>query len=105
MQVRISSRRCEVPEAAKRRAEQRIQKMVRYDARLSAAEVVFSEERHVRKVEGILSLDGSEPLVATGEGDQFLEAVDRLCERLNRRLRRRRAALKERRVGSGDGSV
>ncbi len=93
MRVQIVARQCEVPPAARERAEEQMKKLSRYDSTLSSAEIIFSEERHLRQVEAILMLDGEGPAVAKGEGDDFRSAVDRSAERLSKILRRRRDQL------------
>lgn len=66
----------------------------KYDARVSAAEVVFEEEKLTRKVEVILSVDRGDPVVAHGEGAEFRTALDKVVDRLSRRLRRQRDRVK-----------
>lgn len=90
MRIQIVTRHCDVPSRVRERAESRVRKLVRYEPRLSAAELIFEEEKHLRKVEGILSVDGEEPVVARGEGTEFRAAVDQVGDRLARMLRRRR---------------
>ena len=90
MRVQIATRRCDVPRQVLERARSRVEKLTRYDPRLSAADLVFEEERHHRKVEGVFSADGGEPIVARGEGEHFRAALDRMVDRVSRRLRRRR---------------
>lgn len=91
MRVQIACRHCEVSERLKERAEARVRKLERYEPRVQSAEIVFSEERHVRKVEGILSIAGAEPVVAQGEGGEFREAIDQMTDRLGKILRRAHA--------------
>jgi ribosomal subunit interface protein len=91
VRVQIAARHCEVPEPVLARTEQQVKKLAKYDPRVSAAEVVFEIEKHVKRVEGILSIDRDEPVVARGEGDDFRLAVDQLVDRLARMLRRRRS--------------
>lgn len=93
MRVQIVARRCEVPGTARERAEEQMRKLARYDETLSSAEVIFTEERHLRQVEVILSLDGEGPAVAKGEATDFRAAVDQVAERLQKILRRRRDQL------------
>lgn len=90
MRIQIAARHCEVPEALRQRAETQLRKMLRYEPRLSGAELVFETEAHVKKVDAVLSVDGTDPVVARGEGLEFRDALDRLADRLRRRLRRRR---------------
>lgn len=89
MRVQIAQRHCDVPEPIRERVRSRIERLVRYDSRLSRAEVVFEEERHRKKVEAILSVDRDEPVVARAEADEYRAAVDRLVDKLARILRKR----------------
>lgn len=92
MRVQIVARRCEVPEAVRDRAQAQVEKLVRYEPRISSAEVVFWEEKHSKQVEAILSTNSrSEPVVAQGEGDTFRAALDTAADRLAKILRRRRS--------------
>jgi ribosome-associated translation inhibitor RaiA len=72
-----------------------MENLTHYDPDVSAAEVVYEEEKHVRKVEVILSIDRADPIVASGEGDEFRAALDQVVDRLRRMLRRRRGQLKD----------
>lgn len=91
MRVQIATRRCDVPESVRTRATEQIVKLQKYDPRLSAAELIFEVEKHVKKVEAILSIDGEGTVVGRGEGEDFRGAVDSMADRLARRLRRRRS--------------
>jgi ribosomal subunit interface protein len=94
MRVQIAARRCEIPDTVRTRTEQQIGKLSKYEPRLSGAEVVFEIEKHVKKVEAVLSVDRDEPVVAKGEGGEFREAVDQMVDRLTRILKRRRSQKK-----------
>jgi len=98
MRVQIAARHCDVPDHVKERAEAQLRKLEKYEPGLSAAEVVFKEEKHVKSVEGILSIDRVEPVVAEGDGDDFTRAVDKLVERLGRILRKGRSRRMDRRT-------
>ena len=93
MRVQIAARHCDVPEPVRARLREQLEKLTRYDPRVSGADVVFEVEKHVRKVEAIVSVDGGANLVGHGEGDDFRAAVDQVTDRLARRLRRRRSQL------------
>jgi ribosomal subunit interface protein len=69
-------------------------RLAKYDPRVGAAEVVFEEEKRTRKVEVVLSVDRSEPVVAHGEGEEFRTALDQVVDRLSRMLKRQRAQAK-----------
>ena len=90
MRIQIATRNGDVPETVRDRARTQVERLTRYEPRLSSAEIVFDEERHIRKVEGILSVDGSAPVVASGEGDDFRPALDQMLDRVSRMLRRQR---------------
>lgn len=95
MRIQVTARHVHVPDSVRRRAEERFGRLDRFDPRLSAVEVVFDEEKHVRRVEGILHIDGSGTIVATAEGTDFRDALDRLVDKLSRRLRRRRERVRD----------
>ncbi len=95
MRVQITARRCEISDALRDRTEALVLKLQKYDPRVSAADVVFEEERHQRKVEAILSIDRDDPVVAHGEGSDFPGAVDQLVDRLRKILRRRRSQVRD----------
>ena len=93
MRVQLSARHCEIPDAVRARAEDRVARLTRYDPRLSSAEVVFEIEKHLHKVEAVLSIHGDGTVVAKGEGPDFRIAVDQLVDRLAKVLRRRRSQV------------
>lgn len=95
MRVQIAARHCEIPDSVRERTEEQVARLTRYDPRLSAAEVVFKEEKRIRTVEVILSVDRDEPVIAHGEAGEFREALDRVIERLARMLRRRRDRIRD----------
>jgi len=102
MRVQFAARHCEVPEPVLERARTRLSGLVRYDPRLAAAEVVFEEERHRKRVEVILSVDRREPIVVGGEGTDFKGALDLTLDRASRRLRRLRARAVDRQASPRD---
>ena len=105
MRVQIAARQCEIPESVRTRTEEQIQKLNKYEPRLSGAEVVFQTEKHLKKVEAVLKVDREEPVVAGGEGVEFREALDLMVDRLAKILRRRRSQKKEHHRPSFSDSV
>jgi ribosomal subunit interface protein len=91
MRVQTVTRHCDVPETVLERADHRFKRLVRFDPALASAEVIFAEEKHRKRVEGILSLHGEEPAVARAEEDSFHAAVEAVADRLEKILRRRRS--------------
>ena len=95
MRVQIAARHCEVPDTIRYRTEEQLGKLTKYEPRLSGAEVVFEVEKHLKKVDAILKVDREEPVLASGEGVEFREAVDQMVDRLSKILRRRRKQMKD----------
>lgn len=93
MRVQIAARHCDIPDSVRRRTEEQITRIGKYDNRVAGAEVVFEEEKRTRRVEVILSVNGGEPVVAHGEGEEFRTALDKVVDRLSRILKRQRAQL------------
>ncbi len=98
MEVRITSRHTTLPESLRARTEELLSKLNKYDARVSVVEVIFDEEKNSKKVEGILRIDRSASIVATGEGDEFSEALSQVNERLVRQLRKLHEQRKDHRA-------
>jgi len=96
MRVQIAARHCEIPDTVRSRTEDQLGRLSKYEPRLSGADVVFQVEKHVKKVEAVLSVDRGEPVVASGEGVEFREAVDQMVDRLSRMLKRKRKQMKDR---------
>jgi len=95
MRVNIVARHCEVPDTIRDRTEEQLGKLSKYEPRLAGAEVVFDVEKHLKKVDAILKVDREEPVLASGEGFEFREAVDQMVDRLSKILRRRRKQMKD----------
>jgi len=100
MEVRITSRHMTLPESLRTRAEELLSKLNKYDARVSVIDVVFDEEKNSKKVEGILHIDRSDPIIATGEGADFNEALGQVNDRLARQLRKLRGQTTDHRAPS-----
>jgi ribosomal subunit interface protein len=88
--VQISARHCDVPAEVLERTETQVASLSKYSPRASAAEVVYMEEKLTRVAEIIMHIDGGEPVVARGEGDEFRTALDQVIDRMSRQLRRQR---------------
>jgi ribosome-associated translation inhibitor RaiA len=95
MRIQIVARHAAVPDDVVERVHELLPKLQRFDPNLSHAEVIFTEERHIKKAEGILYLDHEEPAVAEGEGIDFRAALDQMSDRTGKILRRRRRQEKD----------
>jgi ribosomal subunit interface protein len=90
MRIQITGRHCDVPKTVLERTETQITALAKYEERASAADVVYTEEKQGRRVEVMIHIDGSEAVVAHGEGDSFRSALDQVVERARRMLRKQR---------------
>lgn len=91
MRIQIVARHCSPSELTRERAVAQFDRLTRYHPRLTAAEVIFREGRREMEVEGVLSIDGHDPVVARGVGESFDIAADQVIDRLGRILRKLRA--------------
>ena len=94
MRIQVAARHCEIPDSVRTRTEEQVVRLAKYDPRIDSANVVYEEEKRVRRVEVILSVHGGEPVVARGEGEEFRTALDKVVDRLGRILRRKRSQAK-----------
>ena len=100
MEVRITSRHSTLPESVRDRTQELLSKLNKYGARVSAVEVIFDEEKNSKKIEGILHIDGRDPIVAAGAGHDFNEALRQVNDRLKRQLRKLREQVTDHRAPS-----
>jgi len=89
VRIQITARHCEIGQDVRDRAEELIERVKRFDPRLSSADVIFSQEGKQRRAEGILHIDGKDHVVAHGDAHDFLAALDRMYDRLAKILRRK----------------
>ncbi|HKK50717.1 MAG TPA: ribosome-associated translation inhibitor RaiA [Myxococcota bacterium] len=94
MRIQITARHCEIGQDVRERAEELIERVKRFDPGLSSAEVVFTEEGRQYRAEGILHIDGKDHVVAQGDADDLMAALDQMYDRLSKILRRKRSAEK-----------
>ena len=87
MDVRMTLRHTTVSDSLRARTEKLLSKLSKYDDRVSAVDVIFAEEKKFKKIEAILHVDRSDLVVASGQGDDFNEALKQVNDRLVRQLR------------------
>ena len=90
MRVQITARHCDVPSEVLERTQEQVESLSKYESRATAADVVYEEVKVTRRVEVIIHIDGAEPVIAHGEGSEFRAALDEVCGRLARMLRKQR---------------
>lgn len=90
MRITITERHCQVPSRVATRTESVVGGLNKYEERATAAEVIFTDEKHTKKAEVIVHIDGAPHVVAKGEGADFRSAIDQATDRIKRRLRDQR---------------
>jgi ribosome-associated translation inhibitor RaiA len=90
VRVQVTERRCEVPKVVLARAQEQAEALTKYEQRATAAEIVFIDEKHTRRVEMIVHIDAAEPAIGHGEGRDFRSALDQSLDRVRRMLRENR---------------
>lgn len=88
MQMIITGRHCEVDADVKDIIRQRFEHLVRFESRVSRAEVTLTAVKRGFEAEGLLSVDRADRIHARAEADEMRTAVDRVVEKLGRQLRR-----------------
>ncbi len=91
MRVQVTARHCEISDTIRERANELMEKVARFDPRVSAIELIFEEEKRTNSVEAIVSRDRVDPVVAKAEASEWTAALDILFDRLSRQIRRGRA--------------
>ena len=82
MEIRITSRHTDLSDDLRERTEEVVAKLSKYEPRISVAEVIFDDEGCSKTAEGIIHVDRGEPVVASGEGDEFRAALHPMVDRL-----------------------
>ena len=95
MRIQITERHCNVPSNVLERTEEQLAALEKYDPRASSADVVYEEEKHVKKTEIIVHIDGVEPVIASGQAPEFRTSLDQALDRLRRQLRKQRKRRRE----------
>jgi ribosomal subunit interface protein len=95
MQVNITARHCRVPDRVRSEAEERVQRLQRYEPRVNDAVVAFDTDHGDKKVETRVYVAGTHSIVAHGSGESFKTALDRSIDRLTRQLKRRRERVRD----------
>ncbi len=92
MDVRLTARHCSISDSLRRRANERLSALGRYEPTLSAADVRLASDHGSPVAEVRLHCRGT-ALQASAGGDTLQLALDAAVERAERQLRRRRDRL------------
>lgn len=96
MKTRIITRHCEISQSLRDRTHEVLDKLDRFDPRVTAVDVTFEEQKRSRRIDALVKVRGDDHVVAHAEAEEFREALDALGERLAKILRRRRSQLVDR---------
>nr|PZN89282.1 MAG: ribosome-associated translation inhibitor RaiA [bacterium] len=100
MIINISARHCRVADSIRRRAEDRLRKMVRFEPRIDSADVVFEHDHGFYAVEVRAFVTGRSTVVAHAAAADARAALDQVLSRLGTRLRRQHDRSREHSVGT-----
>ena len=92
MDVRITTRHCSISDTLRRRTNERLEALQRYEPTLTAADVRFASDHGSPAAEVRLILRRT-TLQAGAGGETFQTALDAAVARAERQLRRRRERL------------
>lgn len=96
MQVNITARHCNVPDRVKALAQERVQRLTKYEPRVEAATIEFDDDHGDKLVETRLAVSGSHSIVAHASGETFDSALAKSLERVATQLKRRHERIRER---------
>lgn len=88
MQVIVSARHTELTDGLREEINQQLQRLERFDPRVSRANVTLLEQKTHCEVEALLSVDRADRIHAHADGPDFRTAVARVVDRLSTQLKR-----------------
>lgn len=102
MQVNITARHCEIPDALRTRAESVLDRLGNYGLELVEGAVVFDVEAMSQRAEVRLRAATGDMVVAKDHGPDHRTALDRAEEKLKRQLKKVARRLRQRRRPEAD---
>ena len=95
MEITFYGRHMAVTEGLKAQAEEKLARLERYFARMGRIQVRFETPDPRPSVSVVVPVARGGTIVAEAEGADYLEAVGRVVEKLERQLKRYKARLRE----------
>jgi len=95
MLINVSARHCRVADSIRRRAEDRLRRMVRFEPRVDSADVVFEHDHGLYAVEVRAFVTGRSTVIAHAAAADARSALDQVLSRLGTQLRRQRDRSRE----------
>ncbi|MEJ2503415.1 MAG: ribosome-associated translation inhibitor RaiA [Gemmatimonadota bacterium] len=95
MDVRMTTRHVDLSDTFRKLAEERVQKLGKYEPRLIAVDLIFEDDHGRFTTEARADVPGRPPLVARTAADGRRKSLDQTLRKLSRQLRRERSKLTE----------
>ncbi len=105
MNVSVTARHCSLPDSTRRRVEDAVARLTRFDDRMTAIEVLFEKDSASILAEIRAVLPGRGPLLARGRATTYRVALDDAASKLVRQVKRERERRRRHRVtGAAPGT-
>ena len=91
MDVRITTRHVDITAGFAEYADERTRKLIKFDPRLAAVDLIFDEEHGMFSTEARAEVPGVSPLVAKAEDNDRRKSLDSALDKLGRQLKRERS--------------
>lgn len=106
MQINISTRHGNLSTASQEKITERVEKLLRFNDRLTATEVTVDlEHTETPRVEFRVSVEKAEDFVATDENEKLLAAVDSCLHKVEQQLRKHKEKVQGHRGATGRRTV
>lgn len=99
MNVTITARHCTISEPLQQHALEGVERLGRFNRKITSAEITFQEDGGRMTVEAVLKVSGAAPMVAAATAHGLREALDQMLERLAKQVRRGRERRIDKRTG------
>lgn len=90
MNVSVTARHCSLPSSTRRRIEDAVTRLTRFDDRLTAVEVLFEKDSASILAEIRAALPGRGLLLARGRATTYRTALDDAVAKMTRQIKRER---------------
>jgi len=96
MLINVSARRCRVADSVRRRAEERLRRMMRFEPRIHSADLIFEHDHGLHAVEVRAFVTGRSTIIAHATAADARSALDQVLSRLRTQLQRQRERIRDR---------
>ena len=102
MKINITGRTDEVSIGMKRRAEEKVSKLLRFYERITWVDVTLDSDKDRHTAEISAGLTRGATVTGKAESDAMYGAIDQAVDKVARQLRKHKAKLTDRRTRRGD---